>query len=584
MINRLFRQMSATQILSAVSTTLCLLIDSVVIGRLLGVECMSAYGLASPLLIVITALGTMSAVGVQVVCGKTIGAGDREGSSVCYSTSVVMSLGMAFLGMLLVFTMWKPLCTLLGAGEAVQENRLFYLTGDYLKGYILGAPAFFLSQIMAPYLQIGGKRRLLAWSVAAMTVTDIAADLLSVFVFHAGMFGIGLASSLSYYAAVLVGIGFFLKRECPFRFRRKGLRGQSALEIVKAGSPVIINQVCLTLRVFLINQILLVISGTEAVAVFAAVTSLGNLFFNVGLGTGTVALTLSSIFFSEEDRTSLCDLVRVMFRQTLALILAAVLLAVLSAPWLARLLLGGAPEILALSVPALRLYSLSMVPGAVSTTFKNYYQGTRRIGLTHLISVLNSLAFTVLFAWIGSGLYGLTGLWFGIIMGQFGVCAVILLIAWKRHGGVSFSAETLSMLDPSFGARAEDCFDGTIPDLSTAVAVSEQIQAFCNDRGVDSRTSYFISLCVEEMTTNIILHGFTKDKRPHNIDVRLVVKDTGRLIRIRDNCVQFDPTTYLDLHRTNDPAAHIGIRMVMATVTEANYIHTLGLNNLSLRL
>ena len=576
--------MSATQILSAVSTTLCLLIDSVVIGRLLGVEYMSAYGLASPLLIVLTSLGTMSAVGVQVVCGKTIGAGDREGSDVCYSTSIVMSLGMALLGLLLVFTMWKPLCTFLGAGEALPGNRLFYLTGDYLKGYILGAPAFFLSQIMAPYLQFGGKRKLLTWSVAAMTVTDIAADLLSVFVFHAGMFGIGLASSLSYLAAVLAGIGFFLKKDCPFRFRWKELRLQSALEIVKAGSPVIINQICLTLRVFLLNQILLALSGTDAVAVYASVTSLGNLFFNVGLGTGTVALTLASVFYSEEDRTSLCELVWVMFRQTLALMLAAVMLAVLSAPWLARLFLGDAPNIVALSVPALRLYCISLIPGAVSTTFKSYYQGTRRMGLTHVISVSNSLIFTVLFAWIGSIAYGLTGLWIGIIVGQLGVCVMILLIAWKRHGGVSFSAETLSLLDQSFGAREDDCFDGAIPDLNTAVAVSEQIQDFCKDRGMDTRTSYFIGLCVEEMTANIIQHGFTKDKRPHNIDVRLVVKDSGCLIRIRDNCVRFDPTTYLDLHRTDDPAAHIGIRMVMATVTEANYIHTLGLNNLTLRL
>ena len=206
------------------------------------------------------------------------------------------------------------------------------------------------------------------------------------------------------------------------------------------------------------------------------------------------------------------------------------------------------------------------------------------MGLTHVISVSNSLIFTVLFAWIGSIAYGLTGLWIGIIVGQLGVCVMILLIAWKRHGGVSFSAETLSLLDQSFGAREDDCFDGAIPDLNTAVAVSEQIQDFCKDRGMDTRTSYFIGLCVEEMTANIIQHGFTKDKRPHNIDVRLVVKDSGCLIRIRDNCVRFDPTTYLDLHRTDDPAAHIGIRMVMATVTEANYIHTLGLNNLTLRL
>ena len=576
--------MSVAQIFVAVSSTLCLLIDSIVVGRLLGVDQMSAYGLASPLLIVLSALGLMSSSGIQVVCGKTIGSGDQEETNNCYSTSICMSIGMSLFGLLLIFTLWKPICTFLGAGEALPENRVFYMTGDYLKGYFLGLPAFFLNQTMAPYLQFGGKRRTLIWSVAVITATDIAADLLSVFVFHAGMFGIGLASSLSFFAGVLVEIGFFLKKDCPFRFRFKGIQRRVLWETVKAGCPVVINQICFTLRVVLLNHLLLAISGNDAVAVYAAISSLGNLFFCVGLGTSNVALTLSSILYGEEDRASLYELIRVMFRQTLALIATVVLLAELSAPWLARLFLGNEPDIVALAVPALRIYVLSLIPCALTTTFKYYYQGTQHMFLTHLISVLDSFLFTGLFAWIGSKLFGLVGVWTGIIVGEIAVCATVLLIAWKKHGGVSFSSETLAMLDKDFGARAEDCFNGTITDLENAAAVSEQIRSFCSERGVDTRKSYFISLCVEEMTVNIIQHGFTKDKRPHNIDVRLVVNEKDRLIRIRDNCVHFDPTAYFELHQTDDPTAHVGIRIVMASATEVNYVNTLGLNNLTLRL
>ena len=95
-----------------------------------------------------------------------------------------------------------------------------------------------------------------------------------------------------------------------------------------------------------------------------------------------------------------------------------------------------------------------------------------------------------------------------------------------------------------------------------------------------------VGLCVEEITVNIIDHGFTKDKKPHSIDVRMVVQGDRRIIRIRDNCVNFDPTKYLELHRDKDgdPAAHIGLRMVMSMVKEAEYINTLGLNNLTLIL
>lgn len=63
-----------------------------------------------------------------------------------------------------------------------------------------------------------------------------------------------------------------------------------------------------------------------------------------------------------------------------------------------------------------------------------------------------------------------------------------------------------------------------------------------------------------------------------------MIEEDKRIVRIRDNCVNFDPTKYLELHRSDDPVAHIGLRMVMGMVKEANYINTLGLNNLTLIL
>ena len=93
-----------------------------------------------------------------------------------------------------------------------------------------------------------------------------------------------------------------------------------------------------------------------------------------------------------------------------------------------------------------------------------------------------------------------------------------------------------------------------------------------------------IALCIEEMTNNIVQHGFVKDGKKHSIDIRLVFRDGKRVIRIRDNCVSFDPTKYIELHKADDPMSHIGIRMVMKTVKNANYINSLGLNNLTLEL
>ena len=80
MIRKIFRQMLVTQILSAMTVMLCMLVDSMMIGRFLGVDSMTAYGLANPVLLVFAAYGAMLSAGIQVMCGKTMGAGDREGT------------------------------------------------------------------------------------------------------------------------------------------------------------------------------------------------------------------------------------------------------------------------------------------------------------------------------------------------------------------------------------------------------------------------------------------------------------------------------------------------------------------------
>ena len=59
MIRKLIRQMLTAQVFSALTVSLCLLIDSVMIGRFLGVEAIAAYQLANPILLVIGAVGSM---------------------------------------------------------------------------------------------------------------------------------------------------------------------------------------------------------------------------------------------------------------------------------------------------------------------------------------------------------------------------------------------------------------------------------------------------------------------------------------------------------------------------------------------
>ncbi|MBQ3355680.1 MAG: MATE family efflux transporter [Oscillospiraceae bacterium] len=584
MIRKIFKQMLVAQILSAMTVMLCMLVDSLMIGRFLGVDSMTAYGLASPVLLIFAAFGSMLSAGVQVVSGKTMGSGDREATNACFSASVVISVVISLVGMLLVLIFINPICKLLGAGQPTPDNTVFTLTRGYLRGFIVGAPAFILAQISVPFLQISGNRGRLTGAVIVMTISDILFDVLNVFVFKGGTLGMGLASSFSYVLAIVIGGSYFLKKDCMFKFRLRSVKPPLCGTLLRAGIPTVINQLSLVLLVFALNKILLEVGQNAAVAAYSVISTVGNICYCFGSGVASVALLLSSIFYSDEDKTSLRQLMKAMCRFSVVLVLGVTAAVLLAAPVLVWLFLRDDPGAGAMATTGLRLFSLSLLPCALNTCLKNYYQGVERTRFTEAISVMQNFTFTVLFAYLLSRFLKTTGVWLGFVCGETLTLLVIAVVVWIREKKIVFSADAFCFLPKNFGVPESDCLELSIKNMEEATAASQQSSAFCVNHGDNPRKAMLISLCVEEMVGNIILHGFTKDNREHSVELRILFKDQTRVIRIRDNCVNFDPLAYLELHKTDDPAAHIGIRMVMKTVKSATYVNSLGLNNLTLVL
>ena len=578
MIKKIFRQMLFTQILSAMTVTLCMLVDSIMIGRFLGVEAMTAYGLATPLLLVFAAVGSMISAGVQVMCGRAMGSGDREGTDACFSVSLFLTLAVSAVGTALVLVFTGPLAELLGAEPG---TRVFELTKGYMRGFIIGAPGFMAVQMLVPYMQMSGSRARLVAAVIAMTVADIAADLVNVFAVKWDTFGMGLASSVSYYAALAIGIGYFFKKDCLFRFRRKLIKGKTCAELLKYGVPTVVNQISLVLLVFVLNKLLIGTGAPGAVAAYSVISSVANICYCFGGGCGSVALMLSALFYSDADRTSLRELEKTMTFWAVALDLAVTgAVAAAASPLVALFIEDASAQ--GLAVTGLRLFVLSLLPCGLNTAFKNYYQGVGRSGFTQAISVMQNFALVALSAFVFSRFLGVTGVWLGYVSGETLTWLVVCAVVFIRNKKAAVTADAFSLLPADFGAKEGDCMEATVTNDAEAVEVSRIAEEFCRAHGRSPKESGMIALCVEEMTENIVAHGFTKGGRDHRIDVRLTVSGGDCVIRIRDNCVNFDPVKYMELHSGDDPFAHIGIRMVMKTVKDADYVNTLGLNNLRL--
>ena len=582
MIRKLIRQMLSAQIFSALAVSLCLLIDIVVISRFLGEQAMAAYQLSNPLLLFIGAIGTLLAAGVQVACGKSLGSGSQEETNAGYSSAVAFAgaASLLFAAIVLLFTPF--LARAMGAG---REGVIYDMTKGYLAGFSIGAPGSVGALVLVPFLQMAGQGNLLIVGVLSMTAADIALDLLNVSLpaglFGMGqMFGMGLASSLSYYAALAItGIYFFSKR-CVFRFSFRQVSLKKIMELFRSGLPAGFNMASSVLLVLVVNRILRASGGSSAVAAFAPVLTLGNTANCISTGISGVSLTLSGIFYHEEDRSGLRSLIRLLGRYSVLLGLAVGILLVLFAAQLVSVFLPDADATKEMAVLGLRLFAAGMIPCCICNALKSAYQGTGRVFLTELMSMLEGAVFPAAAAFVFSRFMGVTGAWLFFPAGEWISLLFVGILAFIKTGKKPWQDDAVLLLRKDFGVTADNLLEMELHTMQEVAEGARRAEQFCLDHGQSMKVSNHIALCVEEMAGNTIQHGFTGDNKHHDLSVRLLKKDEDLVLRFRDDCGSFDPVHYIP--KGNEDA--LGIRLILAFAREANYTYALNLNNVCIRI
>ena len=575
MIKKLVGQMLAAQVLSALTVSLCLLIDNLMIGRFLGEGALSAYGLAGPVLLIIGAMGSMLCAGAQVACGRSLGRGDRAETDVGYSSSIALAGALSLAFTLLVALARVPLARMLGAKEAT----LLADTSSYMAGFVIGAPASMGALILVPFLQMAGQGNLLIAAVLGMTVADVAFDWLNVTVFHGGMFGMGLASALSYYVAVIIGGSYFLSRRCVFRFSLKGIKWRKIRELVAGGLPTVFGMASTVVLVVAVNMLLMDLGGKAAVAAYAVITSISNAANCISTGMGGVALTLSGVLYNEEDRGGLSELLHEISRWAVVLGVAAMALLMAFARPLAALFIPGAGHSQAMAIMGLRMFALGLIPCCLDNGLRNCYQGTGRVRMMEAICVLANAVLPTIAALALARTTGLNGIWLYFACGEVLTLMGIMGYVWLKKGSITWRAEDILLLRDSFGVPEQDRLEAILLDLDGVMAYSRDASDFCLAHGGSRRLAAHLALCVEEMGGNIALHGFEAGG-DNRLSIRLQVKEGRWTLRFRDDCVAFDPLSHVE----NSKSDGLGIRLAMRMADEARYTYSMNLNNLSLVL
>ncbi len=253
---------------------------------------------------------------------------------------------------------------------------------------------------------------------------------------------------------------------------------------------------------------------------------------------------------------------------------------VVFAPQLVGLFITNTGLLRRLAVLGVRLFAGGLILRCVNNALKNAYQAMDRVYLTEIISIVQCAVFPVLSGFLLSRFLGTTGVWFFFVMGELLTLIGIGLYVKHVTKKQPWKDCAFLLLRDDFSVPEDHMMEADIRSIEDVTSAAEQAEKFCQKHGQSARITNHIAMCIEEMASNSVLHGFSMDQKQHHLSVRVIYKEDAWILRFRDDCGAFDPVSYIP---QGDKDA-LGIRLVMAMAEDAQYTHSLNLNNLMLKI
>lgn len=226
--------------------------DSIIVGKFVGDNALSAVGSASPILNMLLALFVGVATGAGIVISQSYGAKDREALSTaignCISLAVIGAVIIMVIGPLLTM----PMLELLGTPESI-----IYWCADYLNIFFYGIIGFFMYNMLSGILRgLGDSLSALGFLLIAAGM-NVVLDLVFVAKFNMGVPGVALATVMAQaFSAVLCFIKI-MKMGDLFDLNKHTVKINKnvALRIIRLGVPSGITQAIMAMAQMVVQTL-----------------------------------------------------------------------------------------------------------------------------------------------------------------------------------------------------------------------------------------------------------------------------------------------------------------------------------------
>lgn len=574
-------------IITGLSSALIVIIDGLLTSRYLGAEMMSAQGIASVYFPIVSIITCILSLGCQTLTVEYVSKCKKDDARKVITMSSIIGVGLTLFVTLIIWLFSDSVAVLFGApeGTSIQSSVV-----DYLRGASVGACGWLLFVVLSPIIQLDGGGKICTLASIVMAIVDVGCDILLGIVLKMGLFGMGLASGLSHISAGVIMLTYMFSKKCGIKYDFKNISFKSFNRVFINGIPRALSMISKSIGPIILNFIVLNIvvndaTTTVGMSAYAVQKSVSYVVTSIGYAIGGSIFMIGTFYYNERNYSGFKSTLLIALRSIFHFVFPFALILFIASPLITKLYISGWETdslLYETTLTALKFYFISLPFLAFNVSFSNYMQSIGKKSITNVLNIIIECICPVIACFVLSRSCGYRGFFVGFFVGQAAL-SLICVITFLINCLSSSNKYKKLFLPRDFVKDSVITIEKTLTTIEEASDISESVRLLKNVCS-DNRKIFKVALCVEEVCTNIIKHGFAKDNKKHSIMVRVVVEDERVVLTIKDDCKMFDITKKLKVWELDSehPEKNIGIRMIMSLSKEIYYSNIMNMNNLQI--
>lgn len=439
-------KLSGPMIIAMILQTTYNLVNAIWVAGL-GGEALAAVGFVTPLFMIMVGLSNGLGAGAASSVARFIGAGDKRSANNAAIHSLLITIVISVIITFLLLIFLEPILIFLGAGSTLDLAVQF--------GRVTFAGTIFMLFTGAAYgiLRAEGDTKRTMYAMVVSSVLNMVLDPILIYSAGLGISGAAYGTVISMAMVSLVILyWFFLKKDTYVSFSLKDFLPDFKVvkDVLSVGLPASAEFLIISINVGILNGLLVLVAGTDAVAVYSAGWRVVMMAILPIVAIGTSVITVAGVSFGSRkfENLSITHNYSVKIGSLTALILA--ILTFILAPYMAMLFAYTpqsaylAPTIAAF-LQVMCFFYIFMPPGVMSCSI---FQGTGK-GMSSLtLAVLRNMILVIIFAYILAIPLnmGERGVWWGIVAGDIvgGIVAYVWARFYIRRLQDTYKGEVLS--------------------------------------------------------------------------------------------------------------------------------------------